>query len=48
MRSPDQKGFYIRMLEKGLAAELCSNLEIIFDLNGRIFRLTAQLPESDD
>lgn|GEM_PF-3777635 len=48
MLPPDQKGFCIRMREKGLAAEFSSNLEIIFDPNGLIFRLTAQRPESDD
>jgi len=48
MLPPDQRGFCIRMLKKGLAAEFCGNLEIIFDPNGLIFRRTAQLPESDD
>lgn len=45
---PDKTGFGIRMIERGLAAEFRGDVEILFDPNGLIFRLTAQLPESDD
>ena len=45
---PNKRGFGIRMIEKGLAAEFRGNVDILFDPNGLICRLTAQLPESDD
>jgi two-component sensor histidine kinase len=45
---PNTKGFGIRMIEQGLAAEFRGNVDILFDPNGLICRLTAQLPESDD
>ena len=45
---PEKTGFGLRMIEKGMAAELRGTVEIIFDTDGLIFRLKAQLPESDD
>ncbi len=45
---PEKRGFGLRMIEKGMAAELRGTVEIIFDTDGLIFRLKAQLPESDD
>ena len=45
---PTTRGFGIRMIEQGLAAEFHGNVDIIFDPDGLTCRLTAQLPESDD
>ncbi len=45
---PEKGGFGLRMIEKGMAAELRGTVEIIFNTDGLIFRLKAQLPESDD
>ena len=45
---PEERGFGLRMIEKGMAAELRGSVEIIFDTDGLIFRLKAQLPESDN
>ena len=45
---PEKGGFGLRMIEKGMAAELPGTVEIVFDTDGLIFRLKAQLPESED
>lgn len=45
---PEKGGFGLRMIEKGMAAELRGTVEIVFDTDGLIFRLKAQLPESED
>lgn len=45
---PEKRGFGLRMIEKGMAADLRGSVEVIFDTDGLIFRLEAQLPESDD
>ena len=48
VKAPTQIGFGTRLIEKGLAAEFRGHVETIFDPKGLIFRLAAQLPESDD
>lgn len=45
---PEKRGFGLRMIENGMAAELRGSVETIFDPEGMIFRLKARLPESDD
>jgi len=44
---PEKRGFGLRMIEKGMAADLRGSVEVIFDTDGLIFRLEAQLPERD-
>lgn len=48
IKVPVRSGFGTRVIEKGLAAEFHGHVETIFDPNGLIFHLAAQLPESDD
>ena len=47
VQTPMKSGFGKRVIEQGLAAEFRGYVETVFDPHGLIFRLTAQLPESE-